>query len=59
MDVPDILEAVGYTDLRFVEELVLGEWTPEPPQCLRRHTVTILAGVTAAWAGEDHGLLER
>lgn len=59
IDVPTLLQASGYEDLRFVEELVLGDWTPEPPQCLRRFAVEISAGVDRAGGGGEGGLSER
>lgn len=57
--VPDILEAAGYSDLAFVEKLILGKWTPEPPQCLRRFSVDIILNVDAAGGGGEAGLSER
>lgn len=58
-DVPGILEAAGYRDLGFVEELILGAWTPDPPQCLRRFSFDIIRNVDAAGGGGEGGLSER
>lgn len=58
-DVPALLQASGYKDLRFVEEVVLGEWTPDPPQCVRRFVMDIVSGVEAAGGGREEGLSER
>lgn len=58
-DVPALLQASGYKDLRFVEELVLGEWTSEPPQYLRRFVMNIVSGVEEAAGGRDNSLSER
>lgn len=58
-DVPALLEAAGYGDLGFVEQLVIGDWTPEPPQCLRRFAVDILSGVDAAGGDGEGDLSER
>lgn len=59
IDVPALLQASGYDNLRFVEELVVGDWTPEPPQCLRRFAVEISTGVGEAGGGGEGGLSER
>lgn len=58
-DVPSLLEMTGYDDLAFVEQLVLGAWTPEPPQCLRRFSSEIIANVDAAGGGVEGGLSAR
>lgn len=59
-DVPVLLKMVGYDDnLAFVEHLVLGDWTPEPPQCLRRFSAEIIESVDAAGGGGAGGLSER
>ncbi|CAM9404457.1 unnamed protein product [Ectocarpus fasciculatus] len=59
MDVPALLNLAGYDgNLAFVEELVLGDWTPEPPQCLRRFSTEIIKNVEAASAGGAGGLWE-
>ena len=58
-DVPSILELTGYDNLSLVEELILGDWTPEPPQCLRRFSFNILRSVDEAGGGGEGGLSER
>lgn len=58
-DVPDILAATGYSDLDFVEQLVMGDWTSQSPECLRSRTASILAGVTTVGGHRATALLER
>lgn len=59
-DVPALLKMVGYDDnLAFVEHLILGDWTPEPPQCLRRFSTEIIESVDAAGGGGAGRLSER
>lgn len=58
-DVPSLLDMAGYDNLAFVEDLVLGTWTPDPPQCLRRVLVDIIKNADAAGGGGEGGLSER
>lgn len=58
-DVPDILAATGYSNLDFVEQLVMGDWTSEDPQCLRSRTASIFAGVRAVKGNRATALLDR
>lgn len=52
-DVPSILDMAGYSEgnLPLVEQLILGPWTPEFPQCLRKQCADIVRNIEAAGGG--------